>query len=229
MLLWFRVETYFGILSREHFKVRLNDPAHAAELGRGGELFQRESPVAPAFPECFHRDIEADLMAEFEAVGDGFCRRVNAHGRTDHTMFLDPLCVSQTGKLEEPQRQTAGAWVAHAVGQRQPHLVRQLGADSMKAQGGQQAHHPRRHAFSSFDEGLMFVAVESRGGVKSAGNLPHLLAGYEPAEIFARIASGDEIAGAKDPEPVGCICRRTQAGRKIVTFTIHSFTSRVIL
>ena len=97
----------------------------------------------------------------------------------------------------------------------------------MEVQGGQQAHHPSRHAFGSFDEGLMFVAVESRGGVKSAGNLPHLLADYEPAEIFARVAGGDEIAGAKDSEPVGCVRCRIQARRKIVTFTMHLFTSRV--
>ena len=213
--------------SREHFEVRLNDAAHAAELSRFRELFQRESLVAPAFPERFHRDIEADLVAEFEAVGDGLCRRVNAHGRTDHTMFLDPLRVSQTGKLAESKRQTAGARVAHAVGQRQPHLVRQLSADSMKIQGGQQADHPRRHAFGGFDEGLMFVAVECRGGIKATGDLPHSLADHEPAEIFARVASRDEIAGAKDPEPVGCVRCRIQTGRKIVTFTMHLFTSRV--
>jgi hypothetical protein len=75
----------------------------------------------------------------------------------------------------------------------------------------------------------MFVAVESRGGVKSTGDSPHLLAGYEPTQIFARVASGDKIAGAEDPESVGCVRCRTQAGRKIVTFTMHLLISRVTM
>ncbi|MCX6882784.1 MAG: hypothetical protein NTV12_09825 [Verrucomicrobia bacterium] len=59
-------------------------------------------------------------------------------------MFLDPLRVGQSGKLEEPKRQTAGARLAYAVGQCQPHLARHLSADSMETQGGQQADHSRR-------------------------------------------------------------------------------------
>jgi hypothetical protein len=67
------------MLSRKHFEVRLNDPAHAAEPGRLGELFEREFSLPPAIPERFHRDIKADLMAEFETVSDSFGWGVNAH------------------------------------------------------------------------------------------------------------------------------------------------------
>jgi len=58
----------------------------------------------------------------------------------------------------------------------------------------------------------MFVALETRRDIKTAADLPHLLAGDKPPKIFAGVAGRDEIARAEHPQTLGCAFCVDQAG-----------------
>jgi hypothetical protein len=90
----------------------------------------------------------------------------------------------------------------------------------VKPQGRNETDHPSRHPLDSFNEGLVVISVEGRGGIEPAPELSHLLPADEAAEIFAGIARSDKLTRAEYPETVGSVASFLLM-RCYVTFFTH--------
>ena len=77
--------------SFQHFQVRLDHPANAADIGRGCEFIESEFLGVPYLTQSFDRDIEAKAVSVFETIDDGLGGRISPDCATWKGVLLYPI------------------------------------------------------------------------------------------------------------------------------------------
>lgn len=90
--------------SQEGFQVRAHDIFHPTNSSAVKEFVHVERFSSTICLESFQGDLEPDLVAVLEAVGDGFFRAVDAEGDSTHLVNLYSFGKSIARKPEETDR-----------------------------------------------------------------------------------------------------------------------------
>src|SRR3990167_7425081 len=72
----------------ERLQVRPHHPLHAADPGVAIELVHREATLAPRLAQCLQRDVETDLVAVLEQVGQGLRHSIDLDPRSLNPVLL---------------------------------------------------------------------------------------------------------------------------------------------
>src|ERR1022692_4432325 len=76
-------------LSGQPFQIGPHDLGHATNACGFPEFVHRAVAPAPALAECFHRHVEADLVAVLETIRHGVRRAIYPDGNAVKFMFFD--------------------------------------------------------------------------------------------------------------------------------------------
>lgn len=140
---------------REGLEVGTHHAFDAADARVVVDLVHGETLSTPAFTERFERDVEPDLVAVLEEIRDGFRGSVDAHVLAFDAMNLDAVGEGSAAEAMNSQARPGEPRSAGPPVDRDPHLVRELGADLMETQRGQQAHHCFRGGRGDEGEAVM--------------------------------------------------------------------------
>jgi hypothetical protein len=77
----------------------------------------------PICPDGFDRNVEPNLVAVLEAVGDRFFRRVNPNGNIVNGNHIDASPEGRLGVPEDPKRDAIDFWSMRVARQRDIHGV----------------------------------------------------------------------------------------------------------
>lgn len=82
-----------------------------------------------------HSRVEANPVAEFEAIGKGLFRGVNAYHNTIEFVVLHTLCISISGKTVRFYWRVVKSGFLCSLWKCDMYLMRYLGCDFMKGKG----------------------------------------------------------------------------------------------
>lgn len=186
--------------SRDHrLQIRLHHVLHAADLRVAPKLIHRTAARAPAFAQRFERDIEPDLVAVLEAVGHGFGRTIYPYPNAFDLMFFDAGGQRLAGEPHDAQRRVIHAWARGPAVHRHPYLMRDLGAQLMKPERGQQADYPVRHPFADLCQTVVRRNFSIGRDVEAAPGAREQPLATKPAQVFRVNSSRSQVADPEDP------------------------------
>src|SRR5436309_633532 len=87
--------------SRDRVQIRLHDAADAADSREAGQIVCAAAVEAREIFQRFNGDVDADLVAELEAVGDGLRRAVDANSNSSNIVFLYAFAKARAGEMNE--------------------------------------------------------------------------------------------------------------------------------
>ena len=127
------------------FEIRLHYALNPAEATVTVNLIHREAAFFPRFSESLERDIQPDLVPIFKQVREGFCDAVHFNW-----MALDRVNRNAFGKRfptkpYDPERRIPQSRLAGPSVDREPDTGRELGADLVETQGGEEADDSTRY------------------------------------------------------------------------------------
>src|SRR3989442_6798858 len=91
-------------VSRERLQIRPHHIAHAADAGCLPQLVHRSPSLSPAVAQGFQGHVQAYLIAELEAVGDGLGRAVDLDSSTFDPTRFDVAGESRPRKADDAKR-----------------------------------------------------------------------------------------------------------------------------
>ena len=165
----------------ERLQVRAHHIRDAANFGGGPEFVHRGLLHAPGFLEGFDGDIEADLISELKAVGNGFCRAEHPQRGSGKIIFLYTEMKRWSGHAHQAYWWRGNSWRPGLLADSHPNLVRRLGGEFVEAERGKQTDDSLGHLIGSLDERKMLGSREVRGGVETKNGrvgLPNFALAY---------------------------------------------------
>jgi len=174
---------------QEGFQVRAHDVFHPANTSTLKEFVYVERFSSPICLESFHGDIEPDLVAVLEAVGDGFFRAVDAKGDSTHLVDLYSFGKSIAREPEEADRRICETGRFRTLLDRHVNLMGHLRRQFMERQRRDEADHAVSDPESDRDEigipeGRQFgKAKKTTADLLEDARIPH---GVESPRVYAK-------------------------------------------
>src|SRR5659263_183308 len=175
--------------SQEGFQVRAHDFFNPANSGTVKEFLHVERLSSPICLESFQGDIEPDLVAMLEAVGDGFFRAVDAEGDSTHLADLHPFGKSIAREPEEADRRIRETGRFRTLLDRHVNLMGHLRRQFVECQRRDEADHAVSDLESDRDkigipEGRQLgKAKKTTADLLEDARIPH---GVESPRVYAK-------------------------------------------
>jgi len=145
-------------------------------------------------------DVDADLVAVLEAIGDRLGRRVHADFDVLQPVSLDPFGQGLPGEARDPQAGMVEPGLARLRRQRDPHLGRRLRRQLVEAQRRQQAQHSAGNALRDLRERMRGGRAVPAHDVDTPGLARDLARAHQPVELCPRDALRLELGRARDAQ-----------------------------
>jgi len=175
--------------SQEGFQVRAHDFFYPANTSTVKEFVHVERFPSPIGLENLEGDIEPELVAMLEAVGDGFFRAVDAEGDSTHLADLHPFGKSIAREPEEADRRIRETGRFRTLLDRHVNLMGHLRRQFVECQRRDEADHAVRDLESDRDEigireGRQFgKAIKTAADLLEDARIPH---GVESPRVYAK-------------------------------------------
>jgi hypothetical protein len=156
---------------------------------------------AAEIAQSFDRDIDSDLVAVLETVGDRLGRRLVRDRYSLDAVGLDPLGESGPGEAHHPEPRVVEPRLATFLGQGDPHLGRELCRQLVKAQGREETDHTTWDPLGDLGKRVVGGAGVIARGVDPASLPLHLPLLQQRIQSPARDALFLEVGRSHDPEP----------------------------
>ncbi len=115
-----------------------------------------EAARTPGLAQRLESDVETDLVPILERIGYGLGNAVDAHALAFDPVRLDRFGERFAAEAEDAQRRIGQRGSASPAIDRDPYLVRKLGADAVEGESGKQAYDAMGHGGSREDEPMVF-------------------------------------------------------------------------
>lgn len=145
----------------------------------------------------FKRNIEADLVTEFKAVGYRFGGIIDAYLYASNNMLHDSFCKGCSGKTKDSDLPLHNVRPSGSGIQSDPDLMRNLRADFMEAQGRQQAYDAAWNRLRNLRQPQMRIFRTARDHVDSAGEFYESAFVAEISQIPLRNAERRQVASVQ--------------------------------
>ena len=153
--------------------------------------------MAPPIAQRFERHVQAHLVAELEAVGDGLGCIEHRHLDAVDPVSIDALDEGRSGHADDANRRLGEPRHGRTVGDSQPYLVRCLCADAVHAQCREQADHPAGHADRHLGKRVVLGDRLAREAVQATPDAHQFAGGHEPGQRDGGQSRLREIARAQ--------------------------------
>lgn len=182
----------------QHLQVGAHDVRDAIDFRITPESIHVDATGAPSLTQRLQRHIDADLIAVFDAIGDGFFQTVDPDGYPIDEMFLHARREYVAGQSDDVQGNLRGSGMPGMLRERHPDLSGGLRGQFVVSECREQTQHAMRHTRAGFQQALMFAwlaigkAVESPTDARQ-DSLPGKL-----RQVFGRQRPLRQIARAQD-------------------------------
>ena len=196
--------------SQEGFQVRTYDSFHPTNLSAVKEFVYVERFSSTICLESFQGDIEPDLVAVLEAVGDCFFRAVDAERDTTHLVDLYSFRKRIAREPEEADRRICETGRFRTLLDRYVNLMGHLRRHFMERQRRDEADHAVSYLESDRDEigiseGRQFgKAIKTAADLLKDARIPH---GVESPRMYAKTEGlrGVQRSTVASKEPAGIL------------------------
>ena len=161
------------------------------------EVVQRELALAPAVAQRFECHVQADLVAEPEAVDDGPGGVEDRHLDAVDVQAIDALGQGSVGHAHDTDRGLVQPGGHHVRRDRDPDLEGGLRADLVDAQRGQQADHALGHACRDFRQRAVLADLGAGQAVEAARHAFELAGLHQARQGDRRQALLRQVARAQ--------------------------------
>ena len=152
--------------------------------------------------EGFDRHVDADSVAEPEAIHDGSRRTRYTYAHAVDVVFLDAAGERRAGDPHDPNGREVDARDAGAPIDGKPYLSRMLRTEAMEAQRREQAEHALRHAPRDLGEGVVLRRFDGGKGVKPTAHAREIAPACQPANILRVNTSRDGVGQSEEALPL---------------------------
>ena len=169
----------------------------SAQSGIAKERLRGHSLPLTGQSQRLKRNIEADLIAKFEAIRHTFFGSIHSDLDFFNRMSLYPFGIRSPGHEEHASRWMVESWITSPPRQRNMDFMRNLSCDAVKGQGRDQADHSLRNA-TRYDDEIRLARLWQIGQpIHSASHR------NEPARVAKPVENtgvDTQLQGARGPQ-----------------------------
>lgn len=182
----------------DRFDVRPHDTLDAASRRRAIKRLDRDHLATPRFTERLDRDIDPDLVPVFEQIRHGLGNPVDPHWLTLDPVSLDALFERGSAEPDDLERQLRDTGCTGSTIDRDPDFGRELRADAVNCERGQEADDTARDGAGGDRKSVMLGNSAVGKAVLPTGNALEDALGHESRDVLAVDPGSGGLVGSDD-------------------------------